>query len=126
MSSTGLSSANHSEESHLGPSSPRRVVDRTGSLTSYFVFIVTSTWWTAGTSRLFPFQGSVSVAHPEGDFAVNVAGLTLLVGPPRFAQRKNAIGHWRELARIDALRLLSELLGTRLRDNERGPDAEVF
>src|SRR5438874_6473619 len=105
MPSTGLSSANHSEESHLGPS-------RTGSLTSYFVFIVTSTWWTAGTSRLFPFQGSVSVAHPEGDFAVNVAGLTKLVGPPRFAQRKNATDHRRELARIHDLRDLSQLLAT--------------
>jgi hypothetical protein len=37
---SGLSSANHSEKSHSGPS-------RTGSLASYFVFIVTSPLWTA-------------------------------------------------------------------------------
>jgi len=68
---------------------------------------------TAGTSRLFPFQGSVSVAHPEGDFAVNVAGLTKLVGRRASLKRKNAIDHRREPARIDDLRDLSELLATR-------------
>src|SRR5438045_6392795 len=126
MPISGLSSANHSEKSHSGPSSPRRVVDRTGSLTSYFVSIVTSPWWTADTSRLFPFEGSVSVPDPKGDFSVSVAGLTKLMRPAPFAQRENAIDYRREFARIDDLRDLCELRAVRLRAEDRSPDAEVF
>src|SRR5205807_10403661 len=74
----------------------------------------------------FPFEGSVSIADPQGDFSVNVAGLTELVGAPRFAQRKDAIDYRRELARIDDLRDLIELLATRLHAEERSPDAELF
>src|SRR6266436_8186397 len=75
---------------------------------------------------LFPFEGSVSVVDPQGDFSVSVAGLTKLVGTPRFAQRKNAIDYRRDFARIDDLRDLCELRAVRLRANDRSPDAEFF
>ena len=75
---------------------------------------------------MFPFDGSVSVFDPQGDFSVSVAGLTKLVATPRFAHGKNAIDYRREFARIDDLRDLSELLATRLRAEERGPDAEFL
>src|SRR5436190_1319964 len=60
-------------------------------------------------------QGSVSVLDPQGDFSVSAAGLTKLVRPARFAERKNAIDHRREFARIDDLRDLCELRAVRLR-----------
>jgi hypothetical protein len=55
---------------------------------------------------------------------VNVAGLTKLVGTPRFAQRKDAIDYRRELARFDDLGDLRKLRAVRLRAEERGPYAE--
>jgi hypothetical protein len=55
-----------------------------------------------------------------------VAGLTKLVGAPRFAQRKDAIDYRCELARVDDLRDLCELRAVWLRAEERSPDAEFF
>src|SRR5262249_9897745 len=77
-------------------------------------------------SWLFPFEGSVSVIHPQDDFSVSVTGLTKLVGTPRFAERNNAIDQRREFARIDDLCDLGELRAVRLRAQERSPDAEFF
>jgi len=57
---------------------------------------------------------------------MSVAGLTKLVGTPRFAQRKNAIDYRREFARIDDLRDLCELLAIRVTGNKRGANAELF
>jgi hypothetical protein len=75
---------------------------------------------------LFFFQDSVSVLNPQGDFSVSVTGLTKLVRPARFAQRKNAIDYRREFARVDDRRNLCELRAIRLRAEERSPDTEFF
>ena len=57
---------------------------------------------------------------------MGVTRFTELVRAAHFAQRKNAIDHRREFARIDDLRDLGELRAVRLRAEERSPDAEFF
>ncbi len=61
-----------------------------------------------------------------GQFFPGVTRLTKLVRTPHFAQRKNAIDHRREFARIDHLRDLSELSTARVASHKCGADAEFF